>query len=494
MGRKKDIGNVFQEKFKDLRESPSEELWDAITSEIDQKSNRRALPFWYYIGVAVLVTALIIGFSRQPWNKKTKDSITTIEKIDNSNKISDPINNKTKDSDDLFIYNNRNADVVETTSKEKKSVTGTTNHKENTTQNISTLNVLNTERKAFKANNVVTSKDTESTTLLDIKEQLIKLKKEKAFKEQKAREAYRARIKQELDEAIAVQKEENKKTQATLEKEQTIDALTIKKKLQQEQEDIAKAQKESSLPKTEEKRALDRKEATEYTFAISPFTSFLNYGSLARGSSIDNRLANNPRESISTTGYGLRVDYRLNEKISLRFGAGAAPLRYRTNNFQVSSIDGNINIFQLSGIATEDLNQPGIETSLEAQAFFQQNQVVSIEQDISYIEVPVDLQYRFLNKRIALSLNTGISLFVLTDNSVFATADNGQSILIGRETDLNDLSLAFNLGLGTHYNFSKRWRLDAEPAFKYQLNPYTNTNSNFRPYYFGMQFGLSYKF
>ena len=120
--------------------------------------------------------------------------------------------------------------------------------------------------------------------------------------------------------------------------------------------------------------------------------------------------------------------------------------------------------------------------------------MVSIEQDISYIEVPIDYQYRLINKRVGLSFNTGLSLFVLTNNSVFATADSGDNILIGRETNLKDLSLAFNLGLGAHYNFSKRWRLDAEPAFKYQINPYVEGNTNFRPYYFGMQFGLSFKY
>lgn len=503
MGRKKDIGNVFQEKFKDLRESPSEGLWDAITSEMDQTSSRRALPFWYYIGGAALLTVLVIGLLWQPWNNqaKIKDAITTIEKTENSNKVSDQTNKKNNNSDNQFIYTNesKDTDALITTSKEKRSKTNTITQKENTGQNNGTSKAFQTKTNIPRANNVITAQDTESTTLVEIKEQLLELQKDKLYREQKAREAYQTKIKQELDEAIALQKEENKRALAALEKQQEIAALAIKKQTQQEQEALAQAQKEESkkesrLPKTEEERALDRKEATEYSFAISPFTSLLSYGSLAKGSSIDDRLVDNPRESIGTIGYGLRVDYRLSEKMSLRFGAGVAPLRYRTDNFQVSSINGNINIFQLSGIATQDLNQSGIETSPEAQTFFQQNDVVSIEQDISYIEVPVDLQYRFLNKRVALSLNTGLSLFVLTDNSVFATADNGDSILIGRETDLKDLSLAFNLGLGTHYNFSKRWRLDAEPAFKYQLNPYTSSNSNFRPYYFGMQFGLSYKF
>ena len=265
---------------------------------------------------------------------------------------------------------------------------------------------------------------------------------------------------------------------------------------------IAKAEekpmieKAPKLPKTDEERENDRKESVNYKFAISPYTSLLNYGSITKGSSIDNRLVDNPRDAVSTVGYGIRADYKLSEKSSIRFGIGVAPLQYRTDDFQVLITNNNVNIFQLSGIDPQNLNSTGggIQASPEALAFFNANDVVSIEQNISYVEVPVDYQYRFLNKRISMSFNTGLSLFVLTNNSVFATADTGQNIFIGRETSLKDLSLAFNLGLGTYYNFSKNWRLDLEPAFKYQLNPYSDNIGNFRPYYFGLQFGVSYKF
>lgn len=506
MGRKKDIGEVFQDKLKDFKESPSEGIWDAIAAEIDQSPRRRIVPFWYYFGASALVTALVVGLIFwQPWSEVSKtNKITSTEDLDKSSTKK----NKQKESQDLLVITNEEGTITSNESN-KDSNTSLKNNaqlKEDTTEETEiyrkTSSVATGSSQTVKQTTAVKRpfETKENTILSEIKRQLSIRKKAKELNEIRARKVYKAKIALELEEAIAVQKAENKKYLEEQQKRDAALALTKKnKQLEEKQKDQLatneqKVVKEERIPKSDEQRSLDRKEATEYNFAISPFTSLLSYGSLARASSIDDRLVNNPRESISTVGYGLRVDYRLNEKTSLRFGVGVAPLKYRTDNFQVSSVNGNINIFQLSGINTQNLNQPGIETSPEAQAFFQQNQIVSIEQDISYIEVPVDLQYRFLNKRIALSLNTGLSLFVLTDNSVFATAESGQSILIGRETDLKDLSLAFNLGLGTHYNISKRWRFDAEPAFKYQLNPYTNSNSNFRPYYFGMQFGLSYKF
>ncbi len=318
-------------------------------------------------------------------------------------------------------------------------------------------------------------------------------------KELDAKTAYQAKIKEELASAISSQKEENKiALRKWLDSIQSLEAskktnLAITAKAEKKPEAI----KIPKLPKTKEERENDRKESVDYTFAISPYTSIISYGSLTKGSSIDNRLVDNPRDAIGTVGYGLRADYKFSEKSSIRFGIGVVPLQYRTDNFQVLISNNNINIFQLSGINPQNQNQNnggGIETSPEALAFFNSNDVVSIEQNISYVEVPVDYQYRFLNKRVSMSFNTGLSLFVLTNNRVFATADSGQSIFIGRETSLKDLSLALNLGLGTQYNFSKNWRFDLEPAFKYQLNPYSDNIGNFKPYYFGFQFGISYKF
>ncbi len=499
MGRKKDIGNVFEDKLRDFSESPSDAVWDAIASEIDQNSRKRIVPFWYYFGAGILAVTIIFGLlyiQPRESNSPKSDSIINIVTEENSSKeeLEKPLIKVVSKEKELEV-------IASDTSNSNTPIAAQSNmdHSQNPSKSKSNKITKSYSTKNKSNNNQLILDKKENTLLIDIQKKLAILEKSKIDNEENARKRYKAKIAQELNEAIATQKEENKKTLKAWEQEQEAIAQAKKKKEQLQQgEKIAQVienhTKQLKIPKTDAQRDLDRKESTEYALAISPYTSLLSYGSLARGSSIDDRLVDNPREAINTTGYGIRADYSLNEKVSIRFGIGFAPLKYRTENFQVSSIDGNINIFQLSGINTQNLNQNPIETSPEAQAFFNQNDIVSIEQDISYIEVPVDFQYRILNKRIALSLNTGLSLFVLNNNSVFATADSGQSILIGQETDLNSLSLAFNLGLGTHYNVSKKWRFDAEPVFKYQLNPYIDGNSNFRPYYFGLQFGLSYKF
>lgn len=526
MDRKKDIGHIFKDRLGKLKDSPREDLWVAIASEIDQSTKRRIAPFWYYIGGVLLVFVISFLLPLQPGAHRTKQqeirtNPTPLITKSTQNKTTSSSANRNADSknstrntleknsnqyikDSLqnskvgIYYDNANSlNIIKTqvNSKSKSVVSGSSEAK---SHNISPTPIHpNTNINSSSAPTSFVSSITSLVKTNSKKNENIVGQMEDSPREREARAQYEAKIAKELQDAINLQLAENERKYQELLKLETI-AATQKEKTQKQEKEaeqlalaITKIQKTT---KTNEERTLDRKAATEYKIAISPYTSLLTYGSLSKGSSLDDRLEDNPREAIGTIGYGVKIDYPISEKASIRVGIGVAPLRYRTDNFQVSSVNGTINIFELSALSVPGLNQPGIETSIEAQNFFQENEVVSIEQDISYLEVPVDYQYRLLNKRIGLSFNSGLSLFVLTENSVFATSNSGTSILIGRETDLKELSLAFNLGLGAYYNISKHWRIDAEPAFKYQLNPYIDGNTNFRPYYFGLQLGLSHKF
>lgn len=529
MGNRKDIGKLFNERFKNFEQAPGADLWDTIASELDQKSDRKIAPLWFYFGGFLIVGMLTGLLYWHPWSTTNttdpKEQSFVLNQETVGNKETQVVSSSNqKDIKNATITNNTSPEEITdtiTNTKETSSYTTNTSNQlvsakdntslssENTLSEKSQAVVTNASKNTNNSYNNTTSNSsknsiTSSTSLYNNKKTtsiaavlntlVSTSQKLRDKKELEAKTAYQTKVKEDLVNAIIVQKEENK---IALQRWQdSIQSLSASKKtnlavISKEEEKTPK------LPKTEEERKNDRKESVSYKFAISPYTSLLNYGSLTKGSSIDNRLVDNPRDAIRTVGYGVRADYKFSEKSSIRFGVGIAPLQYRTDDFQVLvTNNNNVNIFQLSGIDPQNLNQGngGIETSPEVLAFFNSNDVVSIEQNITYVEVPVDYQYRFLNKRVSMSFNGGMSLFVLTNNRVFATARNGENIFIGRETSLKDLSLALNFGLGTYYNFSKNWRFDLEPAFKYQLNPYTDNIGNFRPYYFGLQFGMSYKF
>ena len=92
-----------------------------------------------------------------------------------------------------------------------------------------------------------------------------------------------------------------------------------------------------------------------------------------------------------------------------------------------------------------------------------------------------------------LNLIGGFSTFLLENNNIISEFD-GEEMEIGKANNINNLSFTSNLGVGFNYNFSKAIQFNLEPTFKYQINAYENTPTNFNPYIIGLYTGLSYKF
>jgi hypothetical protein len=118
----------------------------------------------------------------------------------------------------------------------------------------------------------------------------------------------------------------------------------------------------------------------------------------------------------------------------------------------------------------------------------------SIRQNFSYLELPVVLRYKFVDRMIDFNIIGGLSYDMLINNSAFAMY-NGAKYQIGKTEGLNPNSLSSSLGLGMEYNFSDKLSLNLEPTFRYYLNPFNQaTGSGMHPYSFGIFSGLSFRF
>jgi hypothetical protein len=118
----------------------------------------------------------------------------------------------------------------------------------------------------------------------------------------------------------------------------------------------------------------------------------------------------------------------------------------------------------------------------------------SLHQNFSYLELPVVLRYKLIDKTIDFNLIGGVSYNLLIDNSVYTTID-GNKYPVGETEGLSLLTLSSSLGMGMEYNISKKFSLNLEPTFRYFLNPYNEvTGSKIHPYSFGIFSGVSYKF
>ena len=107
--------------------------------------------------------------------------------------------------------------------------------------------------------------------------------------------------------------------------------------------------------------------------------------------------------------------------------------------------------------------------------------------------MPLELEYRLLDKKFGINVIGGFSTFILSENEIYADV-NGISTLIGEANNINNTSFSANFGLGMDYSLSKQWNINLEPTFKYQINTFNNTTGDFKPFFIGVYTGLSFKF
>jgi hypothetical protein len=118
----------------------------------------------------------------------------------------------------------------------------------------------------------------------------------------------------------------------------------------------------------------------------------------------------------------------------------------------------------------------------------------SLSQNFSYLEFPVVVRYKIVDKTIGINLIGGLSYNLLVHNTVTTTLD-GNVYPVGDTKGLNPLSLSSSLGMGVEYNLSGNLSLNLEPTFRYYLNPFSVSTGTFmHPYSFGIFSGVSYKF
>ena len=117
----------------------------------------------------------------------------------------------------------------------------------------------------------------------------------------------------------------------------------------------------------------------------------------------------------------------------------------------------------------------------------------SLNQEFGYIELPVEVEYTLLSKKLGINVIGGFSTLFLNSNKIYSTL-NGEKSLLGEAKNINDTGYSANFGLGLNYNVSDKIKFNLEPTFKYQINTFRDTSGDFKPFFIGFYTGFSYKF
>jgi len=156
-----------------------------------------------------------------------------------------------------------------------------------------------------------------------------------------------------------------------------------------------------------------------------------------------------------------------------------------TNNADVYLLD-NLSDSRIATMHTNDVFDPA-----KAQLQYVDN---SLKQNFSYLEVPVIMRYKFIDKSIDFNIIGGLSSNLLVDNSVYASME-GSKYQVGKTEGLNMITFSSSLGLGMEYSFTNNLSLNLEPTFRYFLNPLGQMSGlRIHPYTFGIFSGISFRF
>jgi hypothetical protein len=252
-------------------------------------------------------------------------------------------------------------------------------------------------------------------------------------------------------------------------------------------------------------------------WSIAAMASPTYYSMFSSGSDVTSKQLKASEQPLISYSGGVAFSYKINKRFSIQSGLYYSSLGQQVDginsfsgfqNYSYTKGNRNFEVLTTNGTLYTNnsdvflsANGPGerILTNYTSDVFNPEKASLqyinnTLRQNFSYLELPIVLRYKVVDKMIDFSLIGGVSYSLLVSNSVYTMLD-GSKYSIGKTDGLNPISLSSSLGMGMEYNFSDNLSLNLEPTFRYYLNPFNEvTGLKIHPYSFGIFSGLSYKF
>ena len=530
MKDKRNIDELFQEGFKQFETTPPADMWDRIDAELRKKDDRKVIPLWWrWAGVAALIALLLTtgtlfmgpdgveGDNTIVETESTSSPDVTQEE-DTQNTITQPDGQSTNEAIGDVDEDDPNTPDAETDliDRNQKAVTDPGSSNE-------AVAVEQVDNKVEKAADTKTTKrdpliDTSKKVTEPVTQEAVAVEPKGKDGVEKAGQSQNTAVAEKTDVEDPV-KESTTKRDPLIDTTNSIEETTAvagadKKEEKQEigpekEEDVVETEntksifdaiaEEETLKKEEPKNRPDR--AWEVTPNIGP----VYYDGFGEGSAIDPVFADNGQSGDVNLTYGVQVSYFLNDRLSIRSGINNVDLGYTTDGIEIAEapVDVALKSVDYGGRSVvltafdkgtvNDRPSPGQGDPYENVRLKSSGGEAQLVQDLSYFEVPMELNYALLNSRFGINMIGGFSTLILGNNEI-SVRDGAINEIIGEANNLNSVSFTTNIGLGFNYRINNRLKFNIEPMFKYQLNPYSDSSVDFNPYYMGVYSGLSFKF
>ena len=543
----KNIERLFQEKFKDFEAIPPQESWNIIASRLNEKKKKkRIIPIWFQLsGIAasfIIIGALIWNFqSNQNTNSPNNSNETVVVGVDNSNSkdkksntdfnnnetlrpeknIENSENNTIKFDSKRIDFEKSNPIVIsneksnirykdkKNNSFESKNTLDTKNKKRYPNYNNKESNheiVANSKAKRNKSSKknlfletdlIATTKKNKNSKLnpnhntTTSKKGLINSDKINSFFDKTETNTNYVNT---SNDSLANQTKDTITAVLALSENIIINDSTLVAKISPEINPLEELLKEKEAGKNE----VEKEKEKRNRWAVSTNASPVYFNSISEGSSLDSQFSKNSKEFETTMSYGIGAVYQISNKFSFKTGVNTLTFNYNTDNVlfntrlnsvtnNIKTLDRNSNSENLAFSAINSKSDLGDALILLTES------KGSIKQELSYVEVPLELSYKILDKKFGIDLIGGVSTLFLNANSISLISD-GMEMNIGKANNLNDIHFSSNVGLGFKYNFWKSFNANFQPMFKYQINTFSENSGNFKPYFIGLYTGVSFSF
>lgn len=486
---KNNLDNLFKEKFKDFSETPEERVWENIEASLDKRKKKRVVPIWWQLGGAAAALALLFYFIN-PFTNEENTTTPNVVDIETEAPLNSEDGIQNNDTESKIYEEPQNTQVVDNTKEEPSNENSAKQQIQSYGASNNDLRITTEERSALKlSEGIVAQENKEKKNGLVSPQNILNNDPNELSSKRNS-------------EVVTIN--ENKESDETLLnpykiEEETNEVVITENKGEEDKKSIYDAIAEQEA---QEKMAVADK--TDKRWAMGPTIAPVFFSSIGEGSPIHSNFAPNAKSGNLNLSYGLTVSYNINKKLSVRSGVHRVDYGYDTNDVVFTSslttstnqLIDNITYAQTSRnlVVESKSNSSSFATNNDAGIGGQAQPLEGrMVQQLGYVEVPLELNYALLDKKFGINLIGGVSSLFLVDNAVIL--ESNQLITeMGEANNANDVNFSTNIGLGFNYEISQRLQLNVEPIFKYQLNTFSESAGNFRPYAVGVYSGLNFRF
>lgn len=493
------MDKIFQEKFKDFTKVPDEKVWKSISNSLDQKKkSRRMVPLWWKLaGVAALIAIMFLIV--QPFGEAGGSDVIISDRDQPESPAA--IDNPAGNADD----NTTNTEMDKGLSSSEGAAEVTSDDNETLVNEVGQPAKPESEHVPTHKSG---SKGAETQITENVKRGVVG-DREGKIHNQAGPVATQDGMAQ-VDNAGSLKDEAGNSDPGTFRSDPSNiakDGERMAHEATAQKEEAGAAGKKSIFDEINEDGEEIVAASGNNRWSLGARVAPVYFSSIGEGSPIHPNFVTNSKSGNVNLSYGLSVSYEVAPKLSVRSGVNKVDYGYDTNDIRFTSSLAASTQVHLSNIdyalASKNLVVQSLSDSEGTSDIILNNakevagpepsQSGRMVQQFGYLEVPLELNYALLERKLGINLIGGVSSLFLLDNSVTLQSNSGVT-QIGEANNINSINFSTNVGFGINYMLSQKIQVSVEPMFKYQLHTFADSSGDFQPFSVGVYSGLNFKF